>query len=244
LLLIQESQQQARKVERDLFHTLEKIYKYRIKRDPDFPLYTSSIHSKYYNLVLAAIRKAIETVHREGIEYVGSKLKQEVYFTDTDIDTIKVQAEFTTNLFFKALSKEAEIIQREQNNVSLKGAAEVELVPHSESEINEEVEPIDVQTGVLAIIKRLVVSAITISFAKSILSKTNQLPTGLSFTRTGDFSHKVRWVTQTDERVCPICFQLHNQIFYTNNAATIPLPGTLGTLGSHPNCRCYYVLIQ
>ena len=234
MLTIQESQQQARKVELDLFHTLEKIYKYRIKRDPDFPSYTSSIHSKYYNLVLAAIRKAIEIVHREGIEYVGSKLKQEVYFTDTDIDTIKVQAEFTTNLFFNMINKESEILQREQNNNNaLKGAA---------IEEDQSIEKIETQTGVLAILKRIVVSAVTIAFSKSILSKANQLPTSLSFTRTGEFSHKVRWVTRADERVCPICFQLHNQIFYTNNAA-IPLPGTLGTLGSHPSCRCYLELV-
>lgn len=238
-ILAFESQQQARKIEPILFHTLEKIYKYRIKRDPDFPLYSSSIHTKYYDLVFAAIRKAIELVHKEGIEYVGLRLKHDVYMTETDIQIIKVLTEFTTDLFFKAINKEMEIIQNKQNN-ALKGASGQK---EEEEEEEEELEPIDVQTGILALIKAMVVTAITVSFAKSILSKTNQIPEGLSDIQTNVYGRRVRWICQLTERSCIICAQLHNKIFYAKDVA-IPLPGTLGTLGTHPYCKCYLELVN
>lgn len=226
---------QARKLEQILFNDWQLIYRNKIRRDPDFPIFTNSIYQKYYDQVYAVTRKAIETVHKVGMEYVGSKLKQpNLFMTNTDIDTIKVQTEFHVNLFFQALNNEMQTLQQQQqNNNQLKGAAEVL------EDIQEHL------SGFLAILKRIVVSAITIAYAKSILSKANQLPEGLSFTNTNnnEFKHKVRWVTAADERVCKICMPLHNQVFYTNDITT-PLPGTMGSLGSHYNCRCHYVLIS
>lgn len=227
-MLIQESRTEARKVEQTLFQSLEKIYR-RIRRDPDFPNFTANIYQKYYFIVQATIRKNIEEVHRQGIEYVGSKLKQEIFMTSTDLEIIKVETEFTTKLFFDSVSRESEILQREFSDARLKGASFIE----------------DTLSGMLAVLKRIVISAVTVAFSKAILSKANQLPPveGLSFTQTNTNSHKVRWVTAADERVCPICMRLHNQIFYTDNV-NVPLPGTMGSLGSHFNCRCYYVLVN
>lgn len=243
-----EAQQQARENELLLFQTLEKIYKYKITRDPDFPLYTSSIYFKYHDLVFAAIRKAIENVHMKGIEYVGNRLKQEVYMTETDIATIKVQAEFSTDLFFKALAKQSETVANSNNNM-LKGAAEQET-EEEQGDAGEEavidydtnLNPIDQQTGFLAIIKRVIISAMTISFSKSVLSKASQLPAGFSNTGNSIYSHKVRWICQFTERTCMVCANLHGRIFFVNDV-NVPLPGTLGTFGSHPNCRCYFELV-
>lgn len=224
LITIFQAEQEARKIERTLFNTWEKIYIYRIKRDPNFPNYPSSLHQKYYNLVLAATRKAIETIHREGIEYVGNKLKTDIYFSSTDIEVIKSQSELATDLFFNAVRIGAEKTQQEN---ALKGASTIE----------------EHLTGVLAVFKRIVATAITMAFAKSILSKSNQLPPGLSNTKTSTFSHKVRWITAMDEMVCPVCFRLHGKIFYTMDA-TVPIPGSIGSLGSHPFCRCYLELVS
>lgn len=226
LITISQTEQEARKIERLLFNTWEKIYIYRIKRDPNFPNYPSSLHQKYYNLVLGSTRKAIELVHKEGIEYVGNKLKTDIYFSNTDIELIKTQSELATDLFFNAVRIGSEKKQLENAKSELKGAS-----------IDEHL------TGVLAAFKRIATSAITMAFGRSILSKSRQLPPGLSHTRTNEFSHKVRWITQMDELVCPICFRLHGQTFYTIDS-TIPIPGSIGSLGSHPNCRCYFELVS
>lgn len=219
---------QARKLEQILFNDWQLIYRNKIRRDPDFPIFTNSIYQKYYDQVYAVTRKAIETVHKVGMEYVGSKLKQpNLFMTNTDIDTIKVQTEFHVNLFFQALNREMTLLSQQQNDNRLKGASEIE----------------DHLSGFLAILKRIIISAVTIAYAKSILSKANQLPDNLSFTQTNTNTHKVKWITSADERVCKICMPLHNKIFYTNDITT-PLPGTMGSLGSHYNCRCHYVLIS
>lgn len=229
VVTIFQAEQEIRKIERELFNTWENILTYRIKRNPNYPNYPSSLHQQYYQLVLGATRKAIELIHKEGIEYVGNKLKQDVYFSSTDIEIIKSESERATDLFFNAVRIGAELQQQEDaaKQIALKGA----------SDIQEHL------TGILAAFKRIVTSAVSMAFARSILSKSNQLPLGLSFTRQGEFSHKVRWITQMDERVCPICMPLNNQVFYTADA-TVPIPGSIGSLGSHPNCRCYFELIK
>ncbi len=245
LVTIFEAEQEIRKIERALFRTWENIFIYRIKRNPNYPNYTSSIYQQYYQLVASTTRKAIEMIHREGIEYVGNKLKTDVYFSSTDIELIKAESEWATDLFFNAVRKGAEKQQQEDAKTSfeLKGAAAEQEQEEREREREREEDQTQLIITIIKAIKTIITSAVTMSFARSILSKANQLPSGLSFTNTGSNTHKIRWITQMDERVCPICRPLNNQVFYTTDV-TVPIPGSIGSLGSHPNCRCYFELVN
>lgn len=60
-------------------------------------------------------------------------------------------------------------------------------------------------------------------------------PEYLIETQTERFKY-VKWITAADDKVCPICAPLHNQIMLESAALTLEIHG--GPIG-HNNCRCH-----
>lgn len=75
-----------------------------------------------------------------------------------------------------------------------------------------------------ALITSMGTSAITDTMSDATTSKLDQL---------GDPNEKVRWVTQHDELVCPICANLDGMIWDINDPSLQSPPDD-----SHQNCRC------
>lgn len=53
-----------------------------------------------------------------------------------------------------------------------------------------------------------------------------------------------KWITAEDERVCPICRPMHNQVRKLNESFTKGTGGTTLTTPAHVTCRCSVILIN
>lgn len=235
---INQAENQARINERLLFTLYEKIFQ-QIEADPDYPDHPDTIKLKFKEKVTEVTRKAITEMHQTALDYVSSRFRIDTFFTNTDIDLIKEETEQTVELYFNAVRKSAEQLQQVNaqkatlTTFSLKSAAAIPAL-----------------RGAVAIFKRIASTIMTSSFARGIVSKVKQLekrPVGLFDTEEearskSGFSQRVRWITQLDELVCPICRPLHGRTFFVDDPA-IPTPGDLGRFGTHPNCRCYFEII-
>lgn len=53
-----------------------------------------------------------------------------------------------------------------------------------------------------------------------------------------------KWITAADERVCPICLPMHNQVRGLNEPFEKGLGGTTVTTPAHVTCRCSVILVN
>ena len=53
-----------------------------------------------------------------------------------------------------------------------------------------------------------------------------------------------KWITAEDERVCPICLPMHNQIRALDEPFAKGTGGTTQTTPAHVTCRCSVILVN
>lgn len=188
-----------------------------IRKDKSYPWDLIAIKAQYGDQIYSATRKAITTVYTVGLDYVATKLKADTYPSDTDLLIIKDQTDTAVKSFWGRITEDSKRAR--------------------EQEVQKERQLKDRETeSFLGTVSQV---AIFSSLALSTISKSKQL----------QGKRKVRWVTQFTERTCkelpngdPGCKYLDGQE-WDEDDPTIPIPGKLGSDGTHPNCNCYIDII-
>ena len=196
----------------------------QIRKSESYPYDMISLREKFDEPVYSTTRAAISESYTEGIKYVGSRLKADVYFSDTDIAHIKEDTNKAITSFWGRISADA-YRQRQQ-------------------EVEEERKLKDLETQ--SFLGTIANVGVTSALAISTLSKTNQIADTQA--KQEEDKPKITWRAQLDERTCqrlpsgePGCASLDGQVWDYDDPE-VPVPGRLGPNGTHPNCRCYLEL--
>ena len=231
-----EREKKSKELERILSNIYEKVYE-QITRDDDYPDNIYRLHERYNPVLLPAIRKSIEEIHKIAIDYTGKKMKIDAFLTETDIALIKQETDITLRTFWGVVEREIERTKKNEYMTEVENAMILSLKGAS-------------FLGTLATLAGLAVSTITKGLAKATVSKARQLSSTSNFTgpdlrftgtaQSQGSSQVVTWQTAGDERVCPICAPLDGQTWDVNDSS-IPVPGENGFNGTHSNCRCRLV---
>jgi hypothetical protein len=235
------AEQTARTTERILIKLYENILK-EITLDELFPNSPDMLRMKYERLVYDVTRKAIETAHHAALDYVGASLKVETFMTETDIQLIKVQTNTAVEQFFGSLRKACEAQQEADFKAFLDNLNKTQLYGAAVWD------PI---TSLLSSFTRIAVSVIAAAFGGATKQKTAQLTQhplvqAGYITETGELTGekpRIKWIAQHDEKTCSYCLALDGEEFDADDPGA-PVPGVLDSSGGHPNCRCYYELVQ
>jgi len=215
----------AAEVERALTNVYLLLFK-EIKKDPDYPDNIEVVKRRFNRKVNDATRAAIATVYLAGVTYVNTKLKTDPYLTTTDIINQQEQTGKATTAFWSRIQKDA------SRTIQQEGALILEPKP---------------TLNTAAVLNSIAAFATTAALAQSTLSKTKQIvqpPADESLTLDIGFENKelkprLKWVTQHDEKVCPICNALDGHEWDQDDLEVQQPPDD-----SHNNCRCYLELIE
>lgn len=210
-------------LERSLNNVYLRIYR-EIRKDENYPGKYWMIRPKFERQVYDSTRAALSQVQQIGAESVNRKTKTDFYPTTQDIELIKQQTQKTVDSFWRKILLEIQRIFEGK------------------------------ETDTKAYLEIVAISAITGTFALSTKSKINQIVQlapilvggAISLTNKPVF----KWIARLDEKTCielpngdPGCGAL-NGTFWAMDDPTIPIPGELGSYGTHPHCRCFLDLIM
>ena len=216
----------AAEVERALTNVYITLFK-EIKKDPDYPDNIDEVKKHFNRKVNDATRAAIALVYAAGVTYVNTKLKTDPYLTTTDITNQQEQTTKAVDAFWSRIQKDA-IRTIEEESIEPKPAL-----------------------NTAAVLNSIAAFATTTALAQSTLSKTKQIVQPLSLSDVDaegeleigfeikELKPRLKWNTQSDERVCPICNALDGHEWEQDDSEIQQPPDS-----SHVNCRCYLELIE
>jgi SPP1 gp7 family putative phage head morphogenesis protein len=212
----------AAEVERALTTVYLTLFK-EIKKDPSYPDDIESIKRRFNRKVNDATRAAIALVYTAGVLYVNNKLKTDPYLTTTDIINQAQQTNTATTAFWGRIAKDAD------RTIQQEGALVVEPKPTLNTQ---------------SVLNSIAAFATTAALAQSTLSKTKQIVQPAESPELDiQFEIKriprLKWITQHDEKVCPICRELDGREWEQDDPDLQQPPDD-----SHNNCRCYLELID
>jgi len=218
--------QRAGEVERVLSSLYSQFFN-QIKKNKAYPWDMVALRKEFEQKVYTTTRKAVTEIYTTGTSYVGSKFKEDVYPSDTDLLNIKSETDRTVRSFWFQIQEDSKR-SREQ-------------------EVEEESKKKDRQTE--SLLGTVAGIAVTAGLAVGTFSKTSQLkqdqPPGEE-----EKKPKLVWRSMLDEKTCqvlpngnPGCGDLDGTEWDYDDV-NIPVPGRLGPNGTHPNCRCQLDLIM
>jgi SPP1 gp7 family putative phage head morphogenesis protein len=219
----------AAEVERALTNVYLTLFK-EIKKDPDYPDNIGNIKQRFNRKVNDATRAAIAVVYAAGVTYVNNKLKTDPYLTTTDIINQVQETDRAVTAFWKRIQADADrTIQQEDA-----------LVVEPKPALNTT----SVLNGIAAFATTAALALATTSKVKQITQPLTQstedgqvveFDIGFEIKKTP----QLKWITQHDERVCPICRELDGQIWQQDDPDLQQPPDD-----AHNNCRCYLEIID
>lgn len=255
-------QQKARQIEQELQKELLSIYrkiKPQLTTSKDFQL----IKNRYQREVYQTIRQRVEQVHALGVQYVGERLQVNTFTSEKDVALIKRETDTLSDLFWKRINKD---VEREDQRLLATTLVNNPNLPEDSPLPNITVKPsFDTAffvAGVATVAATTALALATKSKAQQVLEDEKQkaeqiLNSPQPKEQTADQEKetkkeikksekiqkaKIRWYTQLDERVCPICRPLHGEEWDVDDP-DIPTPGFNYNNGTHFNCRCYLKLV-
>lgn len=222
---------QAAELERALTTVYITIFK-EIKKHPSFPDDIGKVKQDFNRRVYDATRSAIASVYAAGSLYVNKKLGTDSYPTTTDITNQREETERAVTAFWKRIQNDADRTLQQESI--------------------EEPKPAFNTTSFL---NSIAAFAMTASLARATVSKTKQIIQPVTTveeqggqTQTLEFNvdfeikelkPRLKWITQHDERVCPICRELDGKEWSQDDPDLQQPPDD-----AHNNCRCYLELIE
>lgn len=207
----------ARKLEKQLVIQLDRIVN-EIKRSgvKDISLLQRQYNAQIQHVLRSAIEKsyiiaAEKVVNMRRQHPARNKMKQAAaledltrhFTTAIDLNNIADKVKEYSGVFWRRMN-----VFLHQNDVQPNPTG---FSPQSKYNIN-------------ALVTSMGTSAITDTMSDATTSKLDQL---------GDPNEKVKWVTQHDERVCPICNELDGRIWSIDDPSLQSPPDD-----THENCRC------
>ena len=188
-------------------------YLEKIRQDQNYPWDIVSLRRKYGDPIYSATRTAVTGVYNEGINYVGYKTNVDVYPTQANIDEIKSETDRAINSFWGRITDDARRARLQ--------------------DVSDEDKP-DLDTE--SFMRQTATSMASAGLALATVAKTAEVIDQV----VGQ--PQLKWHTQADEKVCPICAPLDGTV-YDYNDPSIPTPGQNGPGGTHSNCRCYLDMV-
>ncbi len=222
-------QTRVRQLEQELQRKLLSYYR-KIKPELAQTTDFNTIKRKYERQVYDTIRQSVQQVHSLGIEYVGQKLNQTVFVTETDVQTIKQETDDLSALFWKRINKDFE---RERDRDFVIGILKDPLLPPEAKPPLQVKPPFDTTFFVAGVATVAATTALAIA--------TKQKATQLIDTAKQK-NAKMKWFTKLDERVCYICRPLHGREWDVGDP-DIPTPGRNYSGDTHFGCRCEVLLV-
>ena len=214
--------QAARKVEDQLAAALEKEYK-KITSDQN-KNDIGTLQRKYGPEVEQIIRAAVQKLYLIGSDYLTKSLDTTAFITTKDLDNIKKAVTRFSEAFWKRISN---AVHKSEFTMIPKTAAVGDPTVEDPFGLSEDAPPESDPATDTAFLATLIATSI---LALSTLAKLDQLPSDTEQPR------KLVWVTEQDDKVCPICQGLQGQEWEEGQA---PIPGPDS---SHYNCRCRLML--
>lgn len=187
----------------------------------------SILEPRYKNEVKAVIYNAVNRIYQIGIDYVDEETDNNIFPSDEQLRQRTNEVLSHTDYYYGLFWNQ---IRRYINN-----ADELELRRNEKiiiEGINDVVHFPKIETNVMA-------SYMTIHIATTLVSYATLLR--LNEIRNEEIQNlmKVKFVTQADERVCPICMQYEGRI-WNRFDPNIVIPH----LHTHPRCRCRLLLFN
>ena len=219
----------AQQVENALTNVYITLFK-EIKKDPDYPDNIGSIKQRFNRKVNDATRSAIALVYAAGVTYVNNKLKTDPYLTTTDIINQAQETDRAVTSFWKRIQADADrTIQQEDA-----------LIVEPKPALNT----VSVLNGIAAFATTAALALATTSKVKQIIQPlTQSTEDGQVLEFDIGFEIKkipqLKWITQHDEKVCPICRELDGQMWQQDDPDLQQPPDD-----AHNNCRCYLEIID
>lgn len=213
----------ANEVERALSNVYLRLFA-EIKKDENYPDNIPALVQRFNKKVYDSTRKAVESVYQEGTNYVGMRLKTESFLTNIDIANIQETTDANVKAFWNRINDDA------QRTIEQRDKIVIEPKPSLATAA--------MLTGISTVIA-------TSSLALGTKSKVQQIASdpeiSLDGTDLKGEKPRVRWITQMDERVCPICRELDGQTWAYDDPL-VPVAGRMGPNGTHLRCRCFLEL--
>jgi len=188
------------------------------------------LQARYGGQVRGLIRTATEQIYRTGAEYAGRVMKEDnVFLSTANVQTISRLTDNTFDFFWRQVS------QHVRNYESQKAQEQIGLVLNPLRLLN-------IPTSAALVFNALstaVLAIATIQKAKEL----RELRAPEQYIRTDESPlaraspDKVVFVTENDEKVCPICEPIDGAEWYIDDPLII-VPKN----DTHPNCRCRLLL--
>jgi hypothetical protein len=250
-----------KELENSLNRVYLRIFK-AINREDDYPDNIAAIQRKYNKIVYDNTRSAIQQAVILANEKVNRLFKTQPYLTQKDLNLIEKNTKDQVDSFWRKIILD---IFRKQEQRLMGGAAigdvedDVSLEPPPDlehltgaSELSLFVvkkkksppKPIPPDLDMTNALQMVTTAAIYTTFADATITKTGQLAD------TIEQKPKFLWIARLDEKTCielpngePGCAAL-NGTGWAYDDPSIPVPGELGSTGTHPHCRCFIDLIM
>jgi len=208
--------EEARKLEKQLVIQLDRIVN-EIKRSgvKDISLLQRQHNTQIQHVLRSAIEKAYVLAAEKAVntrrQHPQRRIKQAAALSDLtrhfttaiDLNNIGDKVQEYMGIFWRRMN-----VFLHQNDVQPNPTG---FSPQSKYNVN-------------SLVTSMGTSAITDTMSDATTSKLDQL---------GDPNEKVKWVTQHDERVCPICNELDGRIWSIDDPSLQSPPDD-----THENCRC------
>lgn len=243
-----ERSQKVLNVEKALARTFVKLGN-QIQNDKQYPS-LSLLRIKYNTLVYDNIRSALSIIQQIASRYVNDKTKTNPYPTSVDINLIKEQTQKTLDSFWRKIQI---AIQTENTPLSsyltmtATVAATSSLAKFTQLKINEIQKNSELLGGSFGDIYS---TEEDWAPETDIIRQSKRKPKSKRKPRQSKRKPKLLWIARLDEKTCiqlpngdPGCGAL-NGTSWDFDDPTIPVPGELGPLGTHPHCRCIIDLIM